>query len=185
MSKAQFVTKPQPVPQTPNFSLALRKFGLSFLLILSFLAYAIRARLTGDTGTAPVASQTNPAAVSNQSAANQPPVPQSYQPPAAQPTAVPATSYKDGTYTGQVADAFYGNVQVLVIIQGGKITDVQWLDYPRDRRTSQEINYQATPWLKSEAIQAQSAQVDIISGATLTSEAFIQSLGTALNQAQG
>jgi uncharacterized protein with FMN-binding domain len=185
MSKAQFATKIQPVPQTPDVSLKLRKFGLSFLLILSFMAYAIRARLVGDTGTLPVASQTNPSGVTNSSNPAAQAIPAN-QAPLPQPTVAPAGGhYKDGQYTGQVADAFYGNVQVKVIIQGGKITDVQWLDYPRDRRTSQEINSQATPWLKTEALQVQSAQVDIISGATLTSEAFIQSLGTALNQAQG
>ncbi|MHB8629086.1 MAG: FMN-binding protein [Aggregatilineales bacterium] len=175
------MSKTRPVPQTPNFSLAARKFGLSFLLILSFMAYAIRARLVGDTGTTPAAPQSNPSNASNASSASS----STNQGAVSQPTVAPASNrYKDGQYTGQVADAFYGNVQVKVIIQGSRITDVQWLDYPHDRRTSQEINYQATPWLKSEAIQAQNAQVDIISGATLTSEAFIQSLGSALTQAQ-
>jgi uncharacterized protein with FMN-binding domain len=142
------------------------------------MAYAVRARLMGDTAIAPPTSQLNPSGASNQaSPAN--------QGAAAQPTVSPSAHYKDGQYAGNVTNAFFGNVQVKAIIQGGKITDVQWLEYPNDRRTSQEINAQATPWLKTEAIQAQSAQVDIISGATLTSEAFIQSLGSALNQAHG
>jgi uncharacterized protein with FMN-binding domain len=93
--------------------------------------------------------------------------------------------YQDGQYTGPITDAYYGNVQVKAIIQNGRLADVQFLDYPRDRRTSQWINQQATPWLTQEAVQAQSANVNIISGATLTSEAFIQSLGAALNQARG
>jgi uncharacterized protein with FMN-binding domain len=92
--------------------------------------------------------------------------------------------YKDGQYTGSNADAFYGNVRVEASVQNGQLTDVQFQDYPHDRRTSQEINSQAMPWLKSEAIQAQSAQVDLISGATLTSEAFVQSLQSALDQAR-
>ncbi len=182
MSRAQFVSNTRPVPQTPQFSLALRRFGLSFLLILSFTFYAIRARIIGNSSVAPVAPQTNSANASNASNSAGPANP----PAVVQPTATTInTGYKDGQYTGPVTNAFYGTVQVKVIIQGGKLTDVQWLDYPHDRRTSQEINSQATPWLKTEAIQAQSAQVDIISGATLTSEAFIQSLGSALNQAQG
>ena len=94
------------------------------------------------------------------------------------------TSYKDGTYTGSVADAFYGNVQVQTTITNGKITDVQFLDYPHDRPTSVEINSQAMSLLKQEAITAQNSQVDIISGATQTSDAFIQSLASALSQAQ-
>jgi uncharacterized protein with FMN-binding domain len=70
-----------------------------------------------------------------------------------------------------------------VTISGGRISDVQFLQYPNDRRTSQMINSQAMPILKQEAIQAQSAQVSGVSGATATSGAFIQSLGNALQQA--
>jgi uncharacterized protein with FMN-binding domain len=92
--------------------------------------------------------------------------------------------YKDGTYTGDVADAFYGNIQVKVTISDGKISDVQFLQYPNDRRNSIEINTYAMPILRQEAISAQSAQVDIVSGATDTSRAFIESLGTALSQAR-
>jgi uncharacterized protein with FMN-binding domain len=60
---------------------------------------------------------------------------------------------------------------------------VQFLQYPSDRRTSQRINSIAMPYLRQEAIQAQSAQVDIISGATLTSEGFQASLQSALQAA--
>jgi uncharacterized protein with FMN-binding domain len=91
--------------------------------------------------------------------------------------------YKDGQYTGSSEDAFYGFVQVLAVISGGKLTDVQFLQYPNDRSTSIQINSQAIPYLKQEAIQAQSANVNIVSGATDTSQAFIQSLSSALSQA--
>jgi uncharacterized protein with FMN-binding domain len=94
------------------------------------------------------------------------------------------TSYNNGTYTGSVANAYYGNVQVSVIVNGGKITDVKFVQYPNDNPNSQYINSQATPYLRQEAIQAQSANVDGVSGATLTSQAFIQSLTDALNQAK-
>lgn len=92
--------------------------------------------------------------------------------------------YKNGSYTGSVADAQWGNIQVKAIIQNGKITDVQFLQYPNDRNRSIDINNYADPQLTSEAIQAQSAQVDVISGATDSSEAFIQSLSAALSQAK-
>jgi len=91
--------------------------------------------------------------------------------------------YKDGTYTGSVADAFYGNVQVSVTISGGKITDVKFLQYPNTHQTSVIINQQAMPYLQQEAIQAQSSNVQVISGATFTSQAFQQSLQAALAQA--
>jgi uncharacterized protein with FMN-binding domain len=107
-------------------------------------------------------------------------------PPASDATATstPASRYKDGSYTGSVADAQWGYIQVKAIIKNGKITDVQFLQYPNERERSVYINSIADPELTSEAIQAQSAQVDYISGATDTSEAFMQSLSDALAQAQ-
>ncbi len=98
--------------------------------------------------------------------------------------AKPKGQYADGTYTGAAADAYYGTVQVQAVVQDGALASVTFLQYPSDRRTSQQINSRAMPILKSEAIQAQSANVSGVSGATHTSEAFIQSLGDALAQAK-
>jgi uncharacterized protein with FMN-binding domain len=98
---------------------------------------------------------------------------------------VASGAYKNGTYVGDPADAFYGTVQVQAIVQGGRITDVQFLNYPRDRQLSQNINSQAIPILVQEAVQAQSANVQLITGATLTSQAFVQSLQSALAKAGG
>ncbi len=94
------------------------------------------------------------------------------------------TQYKDGSYTGKAADAYYGNIQVKVTISGGKLTDVAFLQYPSDQRESVQINAQAMPLLKQEAIKAQTAQIDGVSGATDTAQAFIESLGSALSQAK-
>lgn len=91
--------------------------------------------------------------------------------------------YKNGTYTGNVADAFYGNIQVQVTISKGQISDIQFLQYPNDRGNSIYINQQAMPLLKQEAIQVQSANVGGVSGATASSQAFVQSLRSALSQA--
>jgi uncharacterized protein with FMN-binding domain len=118
------------------------------------------------------------------------PVAQPTQQPVQQkaPTATPALAsngqYRDGQYVGASVDAYYGLVQVKAVVQNGRLVDVQFLSYPSDRRTSQRINSVATPRLTSEAIQAQSANVNIVSGATLTSEAFVQSLKSALTQAK-
>ncbi len=92
--------------------------------------------------------------------------------------------YRDGTYTGNPADAYYGYIQVQVAVQNGQISDVQFLRYPNDRSTSIAINRQAMPYLRTEAIQAQSANVNIVSGATDSSLAFRQSMQSALSQAQ-
>lgn len=96
----------------------------------------------------------------------------------------PAGQYANGSYTGSPADAYYGTVQVKAVIQNGQLADVQFLQYPSDRSTSRYINSQAMPLLTQEAIQAQSAQVDGVSGATETSMAFVQSLASALAQAK-
>jgi uncharacterized protein with FMN-binding domain len=105
-------------------------------------------------------------------------------PPAPAPAPVPQGQYKDGEYTGISADAYYGNVQVKVVVQGGKISDVQFLDHPGDRGHSIQINNYAMPLLTQEAIQTQSAPVDTVSGASATSGAFNQSLASALDQAK-
>ena len=100
------------------------------------------------------------------------------------PSPTPVSPYKDGTYIGKPADAQWGLVQVEAIIQGGRITAIQWLQHPSDRSQSVEINANADPKLTSEALQAQSAHVNIVTGATDSSDAFIQSLGDALTQSE-
>ena len=107
--------------------------------------------------------------------------------PTPTPPPVPTTSktgFKDGTFTGSVADAYYGLVQVQATIQNGVITDVTFLQYPSDRSTSRYINGQAMPMLTQEAISAQSANVNTVSGATFTSQAFKESLAAALASAK-
>jgi uncharacterized protein with FMN-binding domain len=92
--------------------------------------------------------------------------------------------YKDGHFVGSVANAYYGNVQVAVDISNGKIKNVNFIQAPSDNPNSSYINQQAKPYLAQEAIQAQSSNVQVITGATFSSEAFIQSLTSALNKAK-
>jgi uncharacterized protein with FMN-binding domain len=101
------------------------------------------------------------------------------------PADTPARVFADGTYTGPSIDAYWGLVQVQAVVQRGQITSLKMLHYPSDRRESLIINQQALPLLRNEVVRAQSAKVDVVSGATLTSQAFIQSLGGALGQAGG
>jgi uncharacterized protein with FMN-binding domain len=103
--------------------------------------------------------------------------------PAEQPTETPAGQYVDGTYVGDVTNANWGDVQAQVVIAGGAIDTVEFLQFPDHRSRSRSINSEAVPTLTQEAIQAQSEDVDTVSGATDTSDAFIESLGTALDQA--
>jgi uncharacterized protein with FMN-binding domain len=106
---------------------------------------------------------------------------------AATPTAATAAAgYKDGSYTGTAIDTpeGYGAVQVKAVIQGGKITDIQFVQYPDHPGHTLEVSQVALPALKQEAITAQSSNVSMVSGATQTSDAFSQSLQSALDQAK-
>ena len=93
-------------------------------------------------------------------------------------------TYQNGEYIGPVIDAYYGNVQVKAVIENGKLSDIVFLDYPHDRQTSERVNQQAMPYLREEAIFAQSYDVDIVTGATQTSLAFKKSLQGALEKAK-
>jgi uncharacterized protein with FMN-binding domain len=92
-------------------------------------------------------------------------------------------AYRDGSYTGPAVDAHYGPVQVKANIQNGRLVSVDVLQYPNDRRTSMSINARALPTLQTEVVRAQNTRVNIVSGATLTSSAYLRSLNTALSQA--
>src|SRR5258708_23698448 len=87
------------------------------------------------------------------------------------------------TIDGAVVQTQFGPVQVRVTIKGGKLTEIVPLQLPSDRSRDQEIASYSVPILRSEALKAQSAQIDMVSGATYTSQGYIQSLQAALDQA--
>lgn len=92
--------------------------------------------------------------------------------------------YKDGTYTGTSTSTRWGDVQVQITISGGKLTKINVLSSPDTEQRSIQINEQALPTYRSEAISAQSASIQQISGATETYKGFTGSLQDALNQAE-
>ena len=92
----------------------------------------------------------------------------------------PVGAYKDGTYNGSVVWVRDGNLQTQAIIQGGKLVDVNFLILPNGSNESTKISNRSLPILRTEAITAQSAKVNAVSGATLTSPSFSESLGVAL-----
>jgi uncharacterized protein with FMN-binding domain len=105
--------------------------------------------------------------------------------PAAAATPSPTTiAAFTGTVTGPVVQTPFGNVQVQATLSAGKIVNVTALQTPSDRTRSQMIAQYAVPILASEALAAQSAQIDAVSGATYTSEGYAQSLQGALDQAK-
>lgn len=93
-------------------------------------------------------------------------------------------AFKDGTYTGAVVATSKGDVQVQVTVADGKVTQVAAVKYPSDNPRSLGIAQQAIPQLSDEAVKAQSADIQMVSGATETSTGFIGSLQDALDQAK-
>ena len=136
----------------------MKKFLLSFFVILAFAFYVIFERRNADNKPASIPFFDN--------------------------LFTGEGKFKDGNYTGPVTDAFYGPFQVRAIITNQKLSDIEFLQYPNDRPNSTEINERAMPFMEAEAIRSQSADVDIISGATQSTEAFILSLRSALDQAK-
>jgi uncharacterized protein with FMN-binding domain len=87
------------------------------------------------------------------------------------------------TYTGEVAQTEWGPVQVQITVENGKITGAQPTQVPSGNFRDQEINSYAVPILNQEVVQAQSAQIDAVSGATVTSDGYVQSLQSAIDKA--
>jgi uncharacterized protein with FMN-binding domain len=82
-----------------------------------------------------------------------------------------------------VVDTRWGPVQVQLSVAAGKVTDVSVIQYPNGNGKDQEINDYALPILTQETVDSQSADIDMVSGATVTSDGYIESLQSALDQA--
>ncbi len=87
------------------------------------------------------------------------------------------------TFTGKAVSTRFGNVQVQITVTNGKITAVTVPQYPNRDRKDVQINGYALPILNKEAVAAQSSDIDMVSGATITSVAYVQSLQSAIDQA--
>jgi uncharacterized protein with FMN-binding domain len=99
----------------------------------------------------------------------------------AAPAAAASSSTK--TVTSDVASNQYGNVQLKVTVSNGKVTKIEALQVPQNDRKSAEINAYAEPALQASALQAQSANIDTVSGATYTSDSYKTALQSALDKA--
>ena len=98
------------------------------------------------------------------------------------PGTTAAVTAADGRFTGTVIDTRYGPVQVQAVLTSGRITDVVVLR-ETDGGRSRAIDSYALPVLRSEALAAQGANIDVVSGATYTSSGYAQSLQAALDRA--
>ena len=93
------------------------------------------------------------------------------------------STVKDGTYTGTAETVRYGTTQVEVTVSGGRITEVAVLQENDGDPRSAQISQAATPTLRDEVLSKQTAAVDVVSGATYTSDQYEASLQSALDQA--
>lgn len=157
------------------------------------IVYALLATLSGvvllfsyRTSLPEVDAEPAPVDTSSADAASAAPTPTETATPTQTPTptaTVPASGLLDGTYTGAAADTRYGDVQVSITVAGGEITVVEVPVYPNTDPHDARINDQAVPILVSETLAAQSVEIDMVSGATYTSEGYLESLQSAIDQA--
>jgi uncharacterized protein with FMN-binding domain len=142
--------------------------------------------LTGTSATTTDAGAATPSATASaSSAAPSTAASAASSSPAASPskTAAKGSGAKSGTFTGAAENTQFGNVQVQAVVSGGKLTNVIVLQVPDNGGYEDQIVQIAVPELKSEALSAQSANIDVVSGATYTSQGYAESLQSALDQA--
>lgn len=162
-----------------KYARSLKKFSAAAVLATTLVGYGIyrQSATASPIVSIPAATYSRTTTLLNSAV-------QASATPNLLPTSTPEGQYKDGEYTGDSYSAErWGNVQAKAIIKDGKLSDIQIIDYPYHRSVSNQISHIALPMLMDEAIKAQSASVDMISGATFTSEAFIASLQSALDNA--
>ena len=139
-------------------------------------------------GTDPAASPTDPASPTDQAPSPSPsgdggqPPAQSSQ-PAPTTKAAPTPQGVTGTFTGNRVQTQWGPVRVRITVQNGHIVRAQAIEYPNDNGHDLEINSWAVPQLQDETVQAGSAQIQSLGGATVTSMGYISSLQSALDKA--
>ena len=105
--------------------------------------------------------------------------------PTPTPSASGGSSAASSTVTGDPANTRFGPVQVRISVTNGKVTGVEAIDYPNGSGRDQEINAYAIPQLNQETLQAGNANIDMVSGATYTSDGYITSLQSALDSVAG
>ena len=155
-------------------AVALTVIGL--WLVLSFKSSPVSR--ASHVASPPVPATTAPARPGD---AGQEPAAGSPPGPGSSTTQPAPTSQR--TISGDVVPTRYGDVQVAVVLNGSQIADVKALQLPFDRARSQAISDQVAPMLHDEVVQAQSAEIDTIGGATYTSDGYAQSLQSALDKA--
>jgi uncharacterized protein with FMN-binding domain len=147
-----------------------------------------KASPTASATAGPTATATAPATAKatkapKVAATTAPAAPAAPAPAAPAPAAPAAPAGVSGTFTGGTAQTAYGPVQVQIVVQNNTITSANAIKYPTGNSHDIAIAQYALPVLNREAVQAQSANISMVSGATYTSSGYIQSLQSALSAA--
>lgn len=161
-------------------ALALTAVGLGLLLSFKSRPAAATSALGG---SALSGSGTTSAGSAPQGGAAQSTAPSSSPTTSTSAAATSGSGTKNGTFTGTAENTEYGPVQVEATVSGGKLTNVTVLQVPDRGGYEDQIVQIALPQLKSEALSAQSGNIDTVSGATFTSQGYAESLQSALDQA--
>jgi uncharacterized protein with FMN-binding domain len=159
--------------------------AIALALLFSFKTPADDASALGAPGLVSLAPQAsaNPGTLGD-GGGDTSPAPVASEPPGVTPAPTKSTTKGSGTFTGSVVPNPFGEVQVQITMVAGKITAVTALQLPTHGRSG-FISQDAGPILQGEALAAQSAKIDTVSGATYTSDAYTQSLQSAIDQANG
>jgi uncharacterized protein with FMN-binding domain len=156
--------------------------ALSIVSTLGLGAYLEHSGASSRSSSIPLV--TVPAGTSSASGGS-PSAPSSTSPTSAGTgTAPTSTGLRDGSFTGSASSNKYGNVQVQIVVANGKMTNVGIVQYPDRDGKSVGINNDAIPRLVVATLDAQSAQVDAVSGATYTSTSYRHSLQSAIDEAR-
>jgi uncharacterized protein with FMN-binding domain len=153
-------------------ALAIVSTIAGLVLLLSFKTHSATSRPPAVIGTADPGggAATTPSSSASSSASST-------------STAKRPSSSATRTVTGSSVDTQWGPVQVQLTVRSGKITKVSVVEYPNGNPRDQEINSYAIPQLVQETLAAQSDKIDIVSGATVTSDGYVGSLQSALDKA--
>jgi len=164
---------------------SLTRIGLTALGSLAVIGSLIGAKALAVGATpgvqpaprAPSGTQPIPRATSGGSA-----TPASHA-PSSKPSPSATSQSAGGTFTGDPASARYGDVQVQIDVTSGHIDDIRVVQYPNSNRRDVAINQRAIPVLIAGSLAAQSANIDVVSGATYTSRGYQKSLQSAIDKA--
>ncbi|MDQ2827062.1 MAG: FMN-binding protein [Actinomycetota bacterium] len=162
----------------------MRRALAAFFATVAGMALLLGYKTSPGPGVGQVAAAPPPPAT----ATTEPPLspsPTTRAPSATSAPPAPAGSGPTGTFTGPVVNTRYGPVQVQVTLTAGKLTDVRAGELPVGRSRSASLSDLAAPILRSEALAAQGSHIDSVSGASITSRAYAQSLQAALDAARG